>query len=165
MPLNENHLREIGRISFTFNNLERRAQFAVQALIGEGVPVVVWQALTIGESFDRLIFRIRTLAKIRLRDPDFLADLEKWMREAKEVQEERNRLLHTGWLWFPDEPQDSDVATALRQTMRNSYGEVRDYTPRDLYKIAQRIGEVANRLDILTDRMRQLPMSDSYPDE
>jgi hypothetical protein len=49
--------------------------------------------------------------------------------------------------------------------MRNSYGEIRDYTPRDLYEIAQRIREVENRLKILIDRMRQLPMSDSYPDE
>jgi hypothetical protein len=165
MPLNENHLREIGRISLTFNLLEQRAQFAVQALMGDGTPVVVWQALTMGESFDRLISRIRTLARIRLRDPDFLADLEKWMREAKEVQEERNRVLHTGWIWFSDEPQDLDVATALRQTMRNSYGELRDYTPRDLYEIAQRIREVERRLRILTSRMRQLPMSDSYPEE
>jgi hypothetical protein len=74
-------------------------------------------------------------------------------------------VLHTGWIWFSDEAQDSDVATALRQTMRNSYGEIRDYTPRDLYEIAQRIREVENRLKILIDRMRQLPMSDSYPDE
>jgi hypothetical protein len=165
MPLNEDHLREIGRIAIAFNSLERRAQFAVQALMGDDTPVVVWQALTVGEPFDRLTFRIRTLARIRLPYPDFLSDLEAWIREAKKVQEERNRVLHTGWISFSEQPQDSDVATALRQTTRNTYGELRDYTPRDLYEIAQRISEVERRLRTLTSRMRQLPMSDSYPEE
>jgi hypothetical protein len=164
MPLNDNHLREIGRIAVAFNILEQTAQSTVQVLMGgDSIPVTVRQEFTIGESFDRLISKMRTLAQLRLPYPDLLVDLEKWLREAKEVKEDRNRVLHTGWITFFDEPQDADVATALRRTTRNTYGELREYTPYDLNAIARRILDVDKKLIVLTRRMRTLPMKDSYP--
>ena len=163
MPLNDNHLREIGRIAVAFNSLEEKAQSAVQVLMGESTPLTVREEFTVGESFDRLISKVRSLARIRLPYPDFLADLEEWTREAKKIQEERNQVLHTGWIVFYEEPQDADVATALRRTMKNTYGELRDYTPQDLYVIAERIQDVGVRLRNLIRRMQNLPMKDSYP--
>jgi len=158
MPLNDDHLRAIGRIVVTFNYLEESAEFTVQALMGDSTPNIVWQALTVGESFDRLIFKIGVLARLRLPYPDLLADLERWITEAKKVQEDRNRVLHSGWISWQDQEHAEDVATALRQTSRDIFGQITDYTPRDLHAIADRIAEVEKSLRTLRRRMRDLPM-------
>ena len=111
-----------------------------------------------GESFDRLIFKIGVLARLRLPYPDLLADLERWITEAKKVQEDRNRILHSGWIFWQDQEHAEDVATALRQTSRDILGQIRDYTPHDLHAIANRIVEVEKSLRTLTHRIRDLPM-------
>jgi hypothetical protein len=160
MPLNNDHLRAIGRIAVTFKGLEDRAGQAVGTLMGEGTPTFVWQAITVGESFDRLLFRIRTLAYYRLPYPDFLAELEGWIREAKKVQEDRNRVLHSGWIRWLDIEQAPDVATSLKQSARDVMGQLQDYTPRDLDGIADRISKVSETLRQLTKRMEALPMRD-----
>lgn len=160
MPLNDDHLRAIGRIVVAFNILEETAGSAARILIGEGIPVLVSQSLVVGESFDRLVFRIRTLAYLRLPYPDFLAELEDWIRAAKKVQEERNRVLHSGWIWFLEKEQAPDVATSLKQSARDVVGQTRDYTPRDLHDIAVRITQVKDDLRLLMRRMKALPMKD-----
>jgi hypothetical protein len=126
IPLNDYHLRARGLIVVRFNELEEEAEFTLQVLMGKGTPAAVWQALTVGESFDRLIFKIGTLARLRLSDPDFLTDLDEWMREAKEVQEDRNRVVHSGWVHYED--LEPDVATAMRMTAKHFHGQSRNYT-------------------------------------
>jgi hypothetical protein len=160
MPLNNDHLRAIGRIVVEFNGLERNAGQAVMTLIGEGTPTIVSQALVVGESLDRLTFKLRTLVRLRLPYPDLLADLDDWIREAKKVQEDRNRVLHTGWIWFLDTEQPPDVATALRQTARDIMGQVRDYTPGDLDAIADRIRGVNQDLRRLTRRISAVSINE-----
>jgi len=157
MPLSDDHLRAIGRIVVAFNYLEERAEFTLQVLMGD-TPVDVWQALTVGEPFDRLIFRIGMLTRLRLPYPDLLKELEAWMREAKKVQDDRNRIVHTGWVRFED--AEDDVAVSLKMTSKNPFGDLRNYSPRDIHAIADRIGEVADALEILTRRMRDLPMTE-----
>jgi hypothetical protein len=155
MPLTDNHILAIGRIVVAFNELEESAEFTLQVLMG-GAPNVVWQVLTVGEPFDRLIFRIAMLTRLRLPYPDLLEDLEAWMREAKKVQDDRNRIVHTGWTYFPD--TEDDVAVSLKMTSKKPFGDLRDYAPGDLHAIADRIGEVADALDVLRRRMHDLPM-------
>jgi hypothetical protein len=160
MPLNNSHLLAIGRIVVAFNILEETTGAASRILMGEGTPPLVSQALTVGESFDRLLFRTKTLAYLRLPYPDFLAELEDWIRAAKKVQEDRNRVLHSGWIWWLEKEQAPDVATALRQSARDVIGQTRDHTPRDLHDIADRITDVKEGLRRLMRRMNSLPMKD-----
>jgi hypothetical protein len=158
MPLNDDHLLAIGRIVVAFNSLEENAAAAVRILIGESTPIDVAQALTDGESFDRLVFKLKVLAPLRLPNPDLLADIDAWMREAKRVQEARNRVIHTGWIWWLDEAPDSQAATSYRRSARIVGGELREYTPSDLNGIAQSIREVNHQLRGLIRRMSSVRM-------
>jgi hypothetical protein len=159
MPLNDDHLRAIGRIAVTFNHLEQTAGWAVKVFMGgKDLPVIVGDVFTTGESFDRLISKLRTLARFRLPYPDLLEELEECIRSAKEVQDSRNRVLHSGWIWWKDLVQEADVATALRQSARDVLGNIQDYTPRDLDAIADRIREVDQALERLTARIASVPL-------
>jgi hypothetical protein len=157
MPLNDEHLLAIGRIVVAFNGLEENAAAAVRILIGKRTPISVAQTLTDGESFDRLVFKMKTLAPLRLPS-NLLAELDRCATEAKQVQEARNRVIHSGWIWWHHEAPDDPTATAYRRSARNLGGDLRDYTSTDLNNIARRIEEVNNQLHILMSRMESIPM-------
>jgi hypothetical protein len=159
MPLGGQHLLAIGRIVVAFNILEENAAQILRILMGKGADDTVTQALADSESFNGLLAKIQLLSRIRLQvHPDLLDDVESWIRRARQVQDDRNRVVHTGWIWWLEEAPDAPTATSYRRSGKKFGGELRDYTPNDLNAIANRIEEVANGMRRLMVRMSQLSL-------
>jgi hypothetical protein len=97
MPLSDDQLRTIGRISVSFNRLEYWLNLCLWVLISPEHPSSAQLAIE-GESFDRVLTKVRRLSASILRDdPAWLDRMRHWTDRAGDVQRRRNNVLHAMW--------------------------------------------------------------------
>jgi hypothetical protein len=110
MPLDDNQLRAIGRISIRFNELEFLVNLFVWALVNSDLDI--GRLAFADEPFTRMLNRVKILSEQAFRDNRELRNrIQQWTRQASDVQWRRNEVLHA--LWLKDEPTDKMVALRL----------------------------------------------------
>jgi hypothetical protein len=108
--LTEKQLRALGRVSVHFNNLEYMTHTIVSALInlGPDIGYIVFE----GESFDRMLDRLRRLNKFVFADDHHRRTwIEQWAFKANDVKKRRDQVLHAHWVL--DQPTGEVVALRL----------------------------------------------------
>jgi hypothetical protein len=139
VPLTDDELRAIGRISVNFNALENVISAVVWTFVGPDPMLGV--LLTAGESFDRLLSKFKQLAHYRLSEPQHLDLISGWLPKVRSVQQQRNRILHSAWL----EPKDRSTGiVAYKITVRgiDMDHNLHPYSARELDEIADHIDAV-----------------------
>jgi hypothetical protein len=127
MPPNDDQLRAIGRITVLFNNLEHSMNLLVWRLMNPNINI--GRIVLEGESFDRMLKRVRKLSDEVAREDQELGDrIRRWADMAGDVKRRRNDVLHAEWAivqpsgemvglrMLGKAPQEIDLsATALEQ--------------------------------------------------
>jgi hypothetical protein len=98
MPVSDDQLRAIGRITVSFNTLE----FFVNVFLwGFATPQSppLGKVIFEGESFDRVLARVKKLSAHILReDPPSVKRMRDWTGRVSDVQRRRNEVLHANWV-------------------------------------------------------------------
>jgi hypothetical protein len=97
MPLSDDQLRAVGRISVSFNKLEYWLNVCLWVFVNPDEPGQAQLGFE-GESFDRVVTKVRRLSTSILREePTWLDRMQRWTDRASDVQRRRNDVLHAMW--------------------------------------------------------------------
>jgi hypothetical protein len=111
VTLSDDQLRAIGRVSVSFNRLEYWLNVCLWVFINPDQPGIAKIGFE-GESFDRVVSRVRRLSASILRDePTWLDRMQRWTDRASDVQRRRNDVLHA--MWEAEEPTGEAVGQRL----------------------------------------------------
>jgi hypothetical protein len=98
MPLNDDQLRALGRISVMSAELDFSTNTLACVLVNQDLNIgrIVFD----GEQSDRVLTKVRRLAEeIVARDNKELASrIQQWATKAKNAQQRRNEVLHAVWV-------------------------------------------------------------------
>lgn len=148
MPLSNDQLRAIGRISAAINELELLMNVFAWALINRD-DLEVGRRVLEGEQFNRVLDKLRRLAEHVLSDdPGLLTRVEDWADHAGEVQRRRSAVLHA--VWILDEPTGKMVGWVHRKDIK------------EINASAGRLNELAN--DIISVRQELMQVIDDMQD-
>jgi hypothetical protein len=139
MPLTDGQLREIGRIVTEFNMLENLMRYLVAGLISED-QAIGW-TLIAGDTFAALHDKLRRLIPYRVKDPALRSRMAQHLKEAKQANDLRVEIVHSGWLSLDSWPE----AIAFRVPKRGGY-KVHQLDETKLMTIATAIRQVTKRL-------------------
>jgi hypothetical protein len=114
--VNEEFLREIGHIAVSFSLLEEILRFLVIALVDE--PQRIGVVLTSELSFKNLKSLAFALAKEKISDESKLKELKELIKEISALEEERNRIMHSGWGTYDDKP---DIIMRSKDTAKEKH--------------------------------------------
>lgn len=139
----ENHLKAIGLITVNFAILENEIAFAIWFLLG--LDQQVGQIITAEQSFKNLAALFSSLYRNKTNDPKAIEELNKLMKKVTQVEEKRNKIMHSVWA-----EGDTHVSiTRFKTTAKISKGLTNQFeqiTVEDLNKIADEIAEAAGEI-------------------
>lgn len=117
MSPTDEHFREIGRISVTFNKLESLLRFGVVTLLEVDDEVV--NIAIRGDQFQALVAKFKDLVKLRFEDEPELRDSAlEWIRGAEAANEGRIGVIHASWIQSPTDPERAIVLRLNRSGKR-----------------------------------------------
>jgi hypothetical protein len=97
MPVSDDQLRAIGRITVSFNKLEYWINVCLWVFVNAEHPIAGKLAFE-GEQFDRVLTRVKKLSDHLLRnDPTWLGQMRDWTKKVNAVKLRRNSVLHAMW--------------------------------------------------------------------
>jgi len=96
MPISDEHLRALGRVTVNFSLLEFHLGWYVSILLGEdsGTGQIVNAQLSFKTQIDLLM----SLARYKIKEQIVTEQLEDLIRRAKDIEDRRNQLVHSAWL-------------------------------------------------------------------
>jgi hypothetical protein len=146
MTLTDDHLRALGRVTANFGQLELLAGHFIAALISPRADVgrIITSKLSFRNTLDVLdaLFRNQFAA-----DPDALAEFERILKQVATAEEQRNRLIHSGWVTSSDSPQSDPIR--LKFTARRGRGlraDSESLTVKDIDMVADAVRASAESL-------------------
>jgi hypothetical protein len=150
MPLNDDQLRAIGRISVHSNELELSLNVLVWGLINPNINI--GRIVLEGESYDRMLGRVKKLAQeVSRENPELGSRIQQWAGRVNDVKSRRNEVLHAQWTL--DQPTGEMVGlTILRKEMREVDASVD--------KLNRLADDMVNVRDEVTEIIRAMP---SFP--
>src|SRR5215216_4066365 len=96
MPLNDDQLRAIGRISVLFNELEYSTHVIIGALVNSD-PNIGYVAFE-GESLHNMLDKARKLSRAVFQPgTERCIQIDQWADRADRVRKRRNDVLHALW--------------------------------------------------------------------
>lgn len=135
MPLTNDQLRAIGRISVAYNTLEIATHLIASKLLNRDLEIGL-RALA-GENLARMLDKVRYLSEYVARnDPELLARIKGWADRAGSVRQRRNDVFHSSWT----EDEETGEMVALRLTSREP--KTAQTQPTDLDQLAEDIDSV-----------------------
>jgi hypothetical protein len=144
-------LREIGHIAVSFSLLEEILRFLVIALVDE--PQRIGVIITSELSFKNLKSLAFALAKEKLSDGSELNRLRELIKEITALEEERNRIMHSGWGTDDD---NQEVITRSKDTAKEKHGlrfVFEDYTVQKLRQVGDSMLALAGKLEAFQDAL------------
>jgi hypothetical protein len=97
MPVSDDQLRAIGRITVSFNQLEYWLNLCLWVFVNPEHPSAAKLAFE-GEMFDRVLAKVKKLSAHLLRnDPTWLGRMRHWTKNVKDMKLRRNDVLHAMW--------------------------------------------------------------------
>jgi hypothetical protein len=116
MNLSEGHLREIGRVTATFNTLETMLRFITWHAISdvEGVGEVA----TRGDRLPTLVRKLKAVADIRVRDEEIHQWVLGWADRVLAANQIRAEIVHSIWLPSTDDQESLEKPISVRFSKR-----------------------------------------------
>lgn len=139
----------LGLISANFQCLEKYMEFLAWGLIGDDQEI--GQIVTSQMSFIRLCDLLSSLIRYRSKNPELVKELDEIIKKASEVEEARNKVIHS--CWFGD--LDTKILR-VKITAKGKVGLKHQYEhmePEDLYNLGRSIKQV---WETLLDFMNKL---------
>jgi hypothetical protein len=94
LPLKDNQLRAIGRVSDRFNDLEYAMNVLAWELINPNPNI--GRIVLEGESFDRVLTRVRKLSdEVAREDRERGSRIQRWVSKVNELKRRRNNVVHS----------------------------------------------------------------------
>ncbi len=139
MPLDDDQLRELGRITLWFSNIELWVAMAIWLLLDPD-DSTAGQSVTVGMSWRNLIDVFERLVKIRVPDP-LRTGVNDWIAYTRNLAEERNKVVHSHWVLVEGE--------ARRVRFRKAGMETDITAAKELASLADRLYEARKAVMIL----------------
>ena len=127
-----------------FSDVETWTGAFIWQLIGP--EQLVGQMVTAGMSFSRQLDLLTSLFRYRFSDASLRKSLESLVKRISELEEKRNRVLHSSWLLQSSDPSE---ATRFKITAKRKKGLVHDrevVKPEELDAIAKGFEQVLSEL-------------------
>ena len=147
LPLTDEQLKQIGRITANFSFLEFVLSFCICGLINDDQRV--GQIITSQMSFQNLVHLLGSLFKHRGFDAEKITAFDKLLGEAMQIEQRRNEITHSIWATHQDEGKSSRV----KITARFKKGFEMQWEPMgvdELKQIADSITNVAHKIQYFT---------------
>lgn len=110
MPLNDDQLRAIGRISVQFNQLEYSMNALVWTLASPDLNI--GRVAFAREPFDRMLRRAKRLSEeVSRHSRELGTRIQQWATRAGDLQERRNAVVHG--VWYLDQPTGDMIALRI----------------------------------------------------
>lgn len=148
--VDDEHLRAIGRVVVAATWLETVLDHVVRSLVDDGP--VYWEMVS-GQQVSQLCDLSVRLAQHVVVDPVAVSDLKAWAADIKRISQQRNQLIHAGYLGSEgDDPGDRTLVIEVRGKRRVPAYEMAASVD-SLLELAERIDEVSARGTELTGRL------------
>jgi len=95
IPLSDEHLRCIGKVSANFALLEEMVAFCIWSLIGNEQRL--GQIITVELSFRQKVALFSSLYRYRVNSSEEPAELKQLLDRATQAEEKRNAIIHALW--------------------------------------------------------------------
>jgi len=144
LPLSEEHLTAIGRVTAYFSLLENIANVLIADLLGlqseDDVVSVTAHMMFLGK-----IQLITTLASTRFDDNKELKDLiNEIIKEMDEANQKRNKIVHATWIYHSPKNNESGV---LRRTARGKLKtSLEGFTPEQINEVVTLIATTTGKI-------------------
>ena len=151
-PVRSEFLVLIGDMTVSFAVLEMQIEILLETLIGEDQRV--GQIIASQLSFARLRATVIGIYGERYGDDSGLHTLKQLMRQAAEIEQERNRITHSIW----GKGTSPDTITRIRLTCRERSGvqlQFEDYDEAKFLEFNDRIKRLCNNFFIFYSRLLQ----------
>lgn len=132
MPVDEELLKALGRLTVNFSSLETFLQFLTWGALGP--DQVKGQLVTSQLSFKRLLGLLESLAG-RYFPTESRESLAELVKRARRIEERRNVLIHSTWA-----DSSGEITTRFKTTLKGSSFE--DVKASDVHALADQIREV-----------------------
>ena len=143
--IKDESLREIGHIAVSFSLLEEILRFLVIALINEPQRIAV--VITSELSFKDLKALVVSIFKEKLGEGAGFEQLKKLIKQITAMEDERNRIFHSGWGTSDDRPE---VISRNKDTAKEKHGlrfVFEDYTLEKLRQIGNAMLALAGDIE------------------
>jgi len=142
VPLSDEYLRAIGRITVNFAVLERGISSCVESLISSDPKL--GHIITAGLSFRSLLDLLSSLYKYRNDNPNAITKLDKLIAQIARTGQKRDIITHSFWVIdFPGDEREEKIRGKI--TAKRNKGlmfQVEKVSVEELNKIADEIAEV-----------------------
>ena len=153
-PVPDTHLKEIGDITVSFAMLEFQIQNLIGSLIYEHQRI--GQIITAELSFKNLRALLISLYLERHGEDDDFKNLRNFIKQAGQVEEKRNQIMHSVWA----AGKDKEHITRFKTTAKEKHGirfKFEEVSAEDLSNFAKEIKVLAEelqryQLDLLSRR-------------
>lgn len=150
IPLSDEHLRSIGKITAYFAKLELLVSFCIWSLI-EGEQRL-GQIVTAELSFSGKVALLSSLYRYRVNSPERLTELEELLDRVSQAEEKRNAMIHSFW----GAGRTKETITRIKTTAKRSKGlkfHFQEMKVQELDEVADFIAGVAYDVETFAIRM------------
>ncbi len=150
LPVSDEHLKSIGRITVNFALLEEILSLCIRALIKSEQQV--GHILTAELSLKQKVALFSSLYKYRVHNTEEPPELKKLLSRVAQAEEKRNTTIHALW----STGSTKEMVTRVKITAKRSSGlkfHFREMSVQDLDEIANFIADVTNDLIMSLPRM------------
>lgn len=137
------HVEQVGRIAIAFGQIEMWVNsMLMQMMCGnQRFPVAV--AAVAGDSITTQLDRLNRITPLML--PQLKDEVALWVSSTRDLNNERNAILHAAWAGNPEEPEVGIAFRLVRKQLRSS----NTYTIEELRSVATRMEAAAAEISEL----------------
>ncbi len=146
MPLNDEFLRALGRVTANFSALEHHVSAVVAGTIGANQKI--GQAVAANFSFTRSLDYLSAVCKLNADEGEDFESVGDLLPHLAELEQRRNQIIHSAWMTPLLDPADRTVVRFKMSTRRKSgLSHMSEETTKDdLENLADEIRETAEKL-------------------
>jgi hypothetical protein len=148
--VDDEHLHAIGRVVVAATWLETVLDHVVRSLVDDGP--VYWEMVS-GQQVSQLCDLAVRLAEHVVVDPVAVKDLKAWTGDIKRISQQRNQLLHAGYLGSEGDEGEARTLVIEVRGKRRVPAYAMTASVEALLELAGRIDEVSSRGTELTGRL------------
>ena len=140
--------KAIGRVTIYFSSLENTISRLIALLIGEqGTEIGV--AITSELPFKQLVGMLQNIFRYKSNNADKITKLDKLLKSAFAISNERNKLIHSVWAMIPNRDDEYIRFKNNAKYKKNSNGIQRQselLNPLEIYKLADKIHQIEGEI-------------------